>query len=96
MKTCRGSQARSTAQGLGPCPAVVPRFESAPLHYFFGSLLENMSQPESNSSGESHLRYLPAGKHPRCFPRATNQTQFLHVRPVVLLRDARTSSSSLV
>ena len=75
---------------------MVPRFESAPLHYFFVSVFENMSQPESNSSSESHLRYLPAGKHPLCFPRVTNQTQFLYVRPVVLLRDARTSSSSLV
>ena len=31
---CRGSQAWSTAQGSGPCPAEVQGFKSLPLHYF--------------------------------------------------------------
>src|SRR3972149_4546386 len=49
-----GSQAWSTAQGLGPCPAGVPRFESWPPH----SLLEEI---DPRDLLEDEVRHARAG-----------------------------------
>jgi len=42
------------------------------------------------------LRYAPSGKHPRWLPRDTYHSHSRHVRPEILLMEARTSISSLV
>ena len=75
---------------------MVPRFESAPLHYFpfFSFKGTNLSQPELYSSGDSHFLYLPSGKHPRCWPFAEYHLQLLQVLPELRLSEPRINISS--